>query len=93
MNGLTEGRIVHYILPDGPKQGEHRPAIVVKYWGKTDPNDVQGVCNLQVFTDSDKDSKYNDELPQVMWVTSVHIGTNLPGSEGTYGTWHWIEKE
>lgn len=80
MEGLTEGRIVHYVLPDGPHQGEHRPAIVVKVWSK----DV-GTSNLQVFVDGE-----NDGYPagtNVVWKTSITYSEN-PVS----GTWHWIEK-
>jgi hypothetical protein len=92
MEGLGIGRIVHYVLPDGSHRGEHRPAIVVRYWGETDPNDKVGMCNLQVFTDSDKDSTYNDNLPQVMWVTSAHFYSNDGERSAELGTWHWPEK-
>lgn len=50
MEGLTEGRIVHYVLPDGNHEGEHRPAIIVKVWNKT-----TGYVNLQVFVDGTND--------------------------------------
>ena len=30
MEGLTEGRIVHYVLTEGRYPGEHRAAVVVK---------------------------------------------------------------
>lgn len=90
MDGLTEGRIVHYVLNEGRDKSEHRPAIVVRVWrvntieGKAIPPE-NGCCQLQVFTDSD--GKYNDELPPVMWKTSVTFDES-----GTPGTWHWIEK-
>lgn len=57
MDGLTEGRIVHFVLPNG----EHRPAIIVRVWSKE-----TGCVNLQVFTDST-----NDGLDPVEWRTSV----------------------
>lgn len=89
MEGLTEGRIVHYVLPNG----EHRPAIVVKVWRVAD-GDVPGVLppssgcsNLQVFTDSDAEGKYNDQLPPILWRTSV-----VYAEDCRPGTWHWIEK-
>ena len=95
MEGLTEGRIVHYVLNEGRDKGEHRPAIVVRVWrtvqwdGEKDfivPGTPEnGCCQLQVFTDSD--GKYNDELPPVMWKTSV-----LFSEAKEPGTWHWIEK-
>lgn len=84
MEGLTEGRIVHFVL--GNEQ--HRPAIVVNVFRDANGNPPEnGVCNLQVFTDSDKDGNYNDALPQVMWETSVLYSDNK-----TPYTWHWIEK-
>lgn len=80
MDGLTEGRIVHYVLPDGRSKGEHRPAIVVKVWNKE-----IGYVNLQVFTDFS-----NDGVPYESgqyWATSVNYSEDPQPR-----TWHWIEK-
>lgn len=76
---LTEGRIVHYTLPDGPNAGAHRPAIVVRVWDKQ-----HGTCNLQVFTD-----EINDGFSQpVTWRTSIR-----PDPTGrARSTWHFPEK-
>jgi len=89
MEGLTEGRIVHYVLDEG----EHRPAIVVKVWRKADgtPPD-NGVCNLQVFTDGTNDRYHSKHLPNgfesgIAWVTS-----RIYSEEPVPDTWHWIEK-
>jgi hypothetical protein len=30
MEGLTEGRVVHFVMPDGT----HRPAIIVQVWSR-----------------------------------------------------------
>lgn len=79
--GLTEGRIVHYVLPDGRNIGEHRPAIIVKVW---DP--WQGTSQLQVFMDGNG-SESNDGTPNVVWATSI-----VYSEAKEYGTWHWIEK-
>lgn len=86
LEGLTEGRIVHYVLPEdaGPSAGQHRPAIVVKVWrvlpeGTPPPN---GTSDLQVFTDGE-----NDQLPDMMWKTSVEYDEH-----GGPGTWHWPEQ-
>jgi hypothetical protein len=78
MEGLTEGRIVHYVLPTGRNKGAHRPAIVVRDWKQKN-----GLVQLQVFTDGS-----NDDLTEnIVWRTSVHYDADkLPG------TWHWIEK-
>lgn len=77
MDGLTEGRIVHYVLPSGRSKGEHRPAIVVQVWREHEA----GLVNLQVFTDFT-----NDALAAVWWCTSVHFD-----ADKAIGTWHWIE--
>jgi hypothetical protein len=86
MEGLTEGRIVHFVLPDGPHAGEHRPAIVVKVWRQGDgmpPTD--GYSNLLVFVDGTNDgAAYAGCL---RWETSV---THDLGCDRR--TWHWIEK-
>lgn len=90
MPGLTEGRMVHFVMPDG----QHRPAIVVLVWH------VSGACpgyvNLQVFTDGTNDLSSQGKLHPddvdriafgIWWRTSVCY------SEGKEpGTWHWIER-
>lgn len=89
MEGLTEGRIVHYVLPNG----EHRPAIVVRVW-----RDQSGVCegyaNLQVFTDGGNDAPaFSSDWDKgaaaegIMWKTSVCYDENKAP-----GTYHWIER-
>lgn len=93
MDGLTEGRIVHYVMPDG----QHRPAIVVNVW-----RDLIGPCegyiNAQVFTDGSNDMtasniqyfKGAEESVSrgLYWATSI-----CPDEETKKpGTWHWIEK-
>lgn len=86
MEGLTEGRIVHFVLPDGPHEGEHRPAIVVKVWrqgdGKVPEN---GHSNLVVFMDGTNDGDLWGSC--VHWATSVVFDPNCAPR-----TWHWIEK-
>lgn len=94
MDGLTEGRIVHYVLNQGRNKGEHRAAIVAKVWRHPDPTLVDpegkpvivtpenGVSNIHIFTDA-----VNDELPGIMMMGSV-----LFDADGKPGTWHWIEK-
>lgn len=69
---------MHYVLPDGPGKGQHRPAIVVRNWNASDAGCVQ----LQVFTDS-----HNDNLDNVVWVSSA-----LYNREAIPGTWHWPER-
>lgn len=77
IKGLTEGRMVHFVLRDGPSAGQHRPAIIVRVWNKTSPT-----VQLQVFTDD-----ANDRCPAVMWATSVPFDAD---GQRPY-SWHWIE--
>jgi hypothetical protein len=83
MAGLTEGRIVHYVLQDG----SHRPAIVVRNW-----RTPGGCCNLQVFLDGEDDFGAAGLGGQEMekgraWRTSV-----LYSAKPQPHTWHWPEK-
>jgi hypothetical protein len=81
MEGLTEGRIVHFVLPNG----QHRPAIVVNAWHHVFEYHASGRVNLQVFTDFKNDGE--EYASGQYWATSV------PYSEDPQpGTWHWIEK-
>lgn len=89
MEGLTEGRIVHFVLDEI----EHRPAVVVKVWRMPDGSPPEnGCCNLQVFTDGSNDRYHREYLPNgfesgVAWLTS-----RLYSEDKVPGTWHWIEK-
>lgn len=78
MEGLTEGRIVHYVLPDGPHAGEHRPAIVVKVWSGN-------YVNLVVFMDGTNDGPEYSGC--IRWATSIEHS-----AEPKPNTWHWIER-
>lgn len=80
IEGLTEGRMVHYVLPDGIRAGEHRPAVIVKVW-----DHGQGTSNLQVFTDGRNDG--HSDMDGLTWVTSV-----VYSEDKTPGTWHFIER-
>ncbi len=85
MDGLTEGRIVHYVMPDG----KHRPAIIVQVWQQADMS--TGYANLVVFVDGANDLHYPstpDKPDQVtLWKTSIYYS-----DEKKVNTWHWIEK-
>ena len=82
MDGLTEGRIVHYVMSEGNSVGQHRPAIVVNAWGGS-PN--EGRVNLCVFSDFGNDGKQFNNGP--FWATSAAYS-----EDPQPGTWHWIEK-
>ena len=70
------GRIVHYVMPDGPNQGESRPAMVVRVWSDT-------TVNLQVFTDGTADGgAYSGGLVKA---ASVEFSEDV----SQLGTWHW----
>ena len=89
MEGLIEGRIVHYVLENGPSRGEHRPAIIVKVW---EAHREQGTINLQVFTDGNND--VDPREPQsVSYGKGIAWATSVPYSEEPKPrTWHWIER-
>jgi hypothetical protein len=83
--GLTEGRIVHYVLQstDLPESHQHEvgkavPAIVVNTWPHLNRDD--GYANLTVFPD------WSDQgVPAgLLWATS-----RVYDESGKPGTWHW----
>ena len=78
MNGLIEGRIVHYVLPDG----KHRPALVVNVWNKD-----KGECNLQVFLDDPNDRIRKEEFYSPVWMGTIAYDELMSPN-----TWHWIER-
>lgn len=91
MKGLTEGRIVHVVLPPGyGHPGEHRPAIVVKVWRNADGSTPEnGCCQLAVFLDGSNDMPGTDmnNPTMVTWMTSVLFDEDDKAPR----TWHWIE--
>lgn len=92
MKGLTEGRIVHVVLPNGyGYPGEHRPAIVVRVWRNADGTAPEnGCCQLVVFLDGSNDMPGTDSNNPTMvkWMTSVLFDD----AEKAPRTWHWIEQ-
>lgn len=85
--GLTEGRIVHYVLPDGRSAGQIRPAIVVRVWRDVSPDLIaQGYSNLQVFIDGTNDYP-NAANSNAIWATS-----KVYSEDKELGTWHWPPK-
>jgi hypothetical protein len=89
MEGLIEGRMVHYMMPSN---GEHRPAVIVKVW-----DHGEGIVNLQVFTDCGNDFRevsgggstdFNDAVATgILWRTSIPYDKTM-----SLNTWHWIER-
>ncbi len=91
MEGLTEGRIVHYIpLADGGDGAElasdrHCAAMVVRVFEPGGGPD--GEANLLVFLDGSNDGFGDTPNSPTRWVTSRKFSeTNEPG------TWHWPER-
>jgi len=82
IEGLTEGRIVHFVT----ESGKHRPAIVVQVWSKD-----TGCSNLQVFLDGTNDRADKFSLEQMnqgtSWKTSVTYS-----EEPKPNTWHYPER-
>ena len=73
----TVGRIVHFVLHDGPHQGFHRPAMVVGHNGM--------LANMQVFSDGNKHS--GDQQPNMFWRYNVPYDPD--GKQ--IASWHWPE--
>lgn len=74
--GLTEGRIVHFVMPNG----QHRPAIIVQVW-----DHGSGMSNLQVFMDGNNDGFPLEQATQ--WAGSIFYD-----EAAAPGTWHFIER-
>lgn len=96
MDGLTAGRMIHYVMPDG----DHRPAIVVRVWDHD--NQGPGLINAQVITDGGNDvpngaaevqawKDFNCDPEEcrrgLLWKTSISFSEDPKPN-----TWHWIEK-
>lgn len=77
VQGLIEGRNVHFILKSGPNAGKHRPAIVSQV-----ENSVTGVVSLTVFNITQ--DGFSGPVSQL-----EHIA--LDEKRSTPGTWHYIE--
>jgi hypothetical protein len=86
MEGLIEGRIVHYVLANG----QHRPAIVVRNWSNPAIPGSDGMVNLIVFADGSNDYEAIQGATELgmFWATSVHYD---PAGK-MHHTWHWIER-
>jgi hypothetical protein len=93
MQGLTPGRIVHFVLPaDHHHFGQHRPAIVVRVLADAHGKPLDdGSCNLHVFLDGqgDRGPARNDDQPAAPSTRSVFAARH-DDSHGP-GTWHFIE--
>ena len=87
MEGLTEGRIVHYVMEDGRHPGEHRAAVVVKDW-----KEEAGTVNLAVFVDGTNDYANIDVNLATSFMPVVWKTSRMYSEAKTPGTWHWIEK-
>lgn len=73
----TVGRIVHYVLDEGPSYGQTRPAVIVRVWTDT-------CVTLQVFTDA-----HNDGLPGCWLRPSKDYREPYEGVLPVGGTWFW----
>lgn len=104
MEGLVEGRIVHFVLDSKVDEtiiGEVvcRPAIIVNAWGGKLQD---GMVNLQVFLDGTNDDTniHKNMQPLKLFGRGYAWGdlglwcTSVPYSETKeVGTWHWPERK
>ncbi len=80
MEGMTEGRIVHYVIagheyPGAQSaKGQHRPALVVRAWH------AHYYVNALLFLDGSNDG-WQQSSPPVVWLTSIEEGVGE-------GKWH-----
>jgi len=80
MDGLIEGRIVHYVM----ESGDHRPAIVVQVMGKE-----TGSVALTIFlAPHDPEPVTHGNLLPVMIPLEGRYARYSP--DNAPGTWHWI---
>ena len=77
MDGLTPGRIVHWVSDGcfGIDRGEHLAAIVTRV-----VNPAEGRVNLQVFNPSGQGTYAVLNVPYQLL------------EQGACGGWHWIER-
>ncbi len=77
------GRIVHFVLAEGERRGEHRAAIITSVWSLS-------AINLQVFRDQADDTPGYasvEAMPTLRCLLVRHDENKAPG------TWHWPERE
>ena len=66
--GLTSGRMVHYVIPNGKLTGQHQPGVVV------DVHDyMTGEVDLLVFMNTDVHNL--PQVPHVIYSTGGELGT------------------
>jgi len=79
------GRIVRYVLADGPQKGESRAAMIVRVWSDT-------CVNLLVFLDG-----YNDISQMALQLGAKSEPTEMRVTSCSYdadrkpGCWFWTE--
>jgi hypothetical protein len=71
------GRIVHFVLPDGPHAGQSRAAIITSVHGPK-------LVNLTVFLDQSGDMGQGKDFQ----ITDRYWSRDY-GPDGAPGTWHW----
>jgi hypothetical protein len=81
------GGIVIYVLPDGPRKGEPRAAIISRVWQPAGHETAPGMSNLCVIRDQ------ADDFPVGLEGAYVGVGSVLYDPSGKPGTWHWFFDE
>jgi hypothetical protein len=82
MQGLTSGRIVHYVVGEiaqyyNIQEGEEYPMIITRVKDKQ-----KGIINGQIFLDD-----------AIYFAQDIEFNEPSAFSEPHKNTWHWIERE
>jgi hypothetical protein len=72
------GTIVHFVLGEGNRKGEERPAVIVRVW-------TDSLVNLLVFSDSENDKEYTT-VPVYWSGSKYHDESEAPN------TWHYANE-
>lgn len=75
--GVKTCHMVAYVLPNGAREGEDRPAVVVRVVDET-----AGIVSLRIFTDGLPDGEQYGN-------GSLTLNQVAYSAEGLRGTWHW----
>lgn len=90
MEGVSVGRIVHYVMEEGHQEAGHvRPAMIVALFEPQ--GGAAGMVQLQVFTDGSNDGE--EAKSGIIWRTSIPFADQRVPEDQKFPwpgrTWHW----